>query len=54
EVQVAEISRVGFELIYRVSCADKDIAVAKTGMVCFDYKNKKVMPVPPSFVALAH
>ncbi|TCJ17563.1 thioesterase [Flaviaesturariibacter flavus] len=48
EVGAAEISRVGFELYYRVT---KDagktlIALAKTGMVCFNYDARKVVAVP--------
>ncbi len=40
------ISRVGFELYYKVTRGETLIATAKTGMVCFDYKAKKISPVP--------
>jgi acyl-CoA thioester hydrolase len=48
EVGAAEISRVGFELYYRVSKDEGKtiIANAKTGMVCFDYDARKVVGVP--------
>ncbi|MEO9022657.1 MAG: thioesterase family protein [Ginsengibacter sp.] len=52
EVRVfsGEISRVGFELFYEVSVKREGqrviIAHAKTGMVCYDYKIKKVSSVP--------
>jgi YbgC/YbaW family acyl-CoA thioester hydrolase len=45
-----EISKVSFELFYSISVIRKEeefiIAHAKTGMVCFDYKEKKVTPLP--------
>ncbi|MEO8820921.1 MAG: thioesterase family protein [Ginsengibacter sp.] len=45
-----EISRVGFELFYKISTKRNQqeiiIAIAKTGMVCYDYKIKKVSSVP--------
>lgn len=45
-----EISRVAFELFYSVSAKRNAemilIAKAKTGMVCFNYKNKKVETIP--------
>jgi len=45
-----EVSKVAFELFYQIS-ANRNrqeilIALAKTGMVCFDYKMKKVIAVP--------
>ncbi len=50
EIAASEFSRVGFELYYRLSktAADKSIlvAIAKTGMVCYDYTNKKISAVP--------
>lgn len=46
-----EITRVAFELFYQISTVrnnDKEIliAIAKTGMVCYDYKIKKVTAIP--------
>ena len=45
-----EITRVGFELFYSIHATrgEKNIVVAKakTGMVCFDYANKKVTLIP--------
>lgn len=50
EVTPAELSSVGFELIYRISTTreGKQIAIAeaKTGMVCFDYQQRKVARMP--------
>jgi acyl-CoA thioesterase FadM len=45
-----EISRVGFELYYRLFAKRNDenilLANAKTGMVCYDYYAKKVASIP--------
>ena len=49
-ISVGEISKVGFELYYQLSCKRKDeiilLGKAKTGMVCYDYQNKKVAVIP--------
>ncbi|MEO8771455.1 MAG: thioesterase family protein, partial [Ferruginibacter sp.] len=49
-IRAGEISRVSFELFYLVETKrdEKNIIVArvKTGMICYDYANKKVMSVP--------
>lgn len=49
-VQVGEFSSLGFELFYKLE-KEKDgkvfpVVFAKTGMVCFDYHQKKPVPVP--------
>jgi acyl-CoA thioester hydrolase len=52
DVQIAcgEITRVGFELYYELTARRNSgnilLAMAKTGMVCFDYSNRKVAPIP--------
>lgn len=55
-VAVAEISKVSFELYYQLTTKREDkfiiLAVAKTGMVCYDYKAKKVVAIPPAFKAV--
>lgn len=47
---VGEITRVSFELFYQISTTRNEkkiiIALAKTGMVCYDYEIKKVTAVP--------
>lgn len=46
-VEAAEFSRVGFELFYKLTKGEGTlVAVAKTGMICFDYTNRKVAAVP--------
>jgi acyl-CoA thioester hydrolase len=47
-VGAGEISRVGFELFYKLQKegTDQIVAIAKTGMVCFDYTARKVAALP--------
>jgi acyl-CoA thioester hydrolase len=55
-VKAGEISRAGFELFYKmVSTLNDDevlIAIAKTGMVTFDYERKKVAALPEAVRAM--
>jgi YbgC/YbaW family acyl-CoA thioester hydrolase len=47
---IGEITRVSFELFYQISTKRKEkkitIALAKTGMVSYNYETKKVTAVP--------
>jgi acyl-CoA thioester hydrolase len=45
-VKAGEFSRAGFDLFYKLTLNNTVVATAKTGMVCFNYETKKVMPVP--------
>jgi acyl-CoA thioesterase FadM len=49
-VAAADFTRAGFDLYYKLTIegngAETVIALAKTGMVCFDYTIKKVVAVP--------
>ncbi len=49
-VTASEFSRVGFDLYYKLEkkAGEKWVAVsfARTGMVCYDYKLKKIAAVP--------
>ena len=51
-VTAGEFSKAGFDLYYKVAKAtpEKIVAIAKTGMVCFDYKKRKVVSVPTDAV----
>lgn len=56
EIAAGELSRVSFELYYRLS-AKRDgqdilLANAKTGMICFDYGAKKVVMIPEQLKAI--
>jgi acyl-CoA thioesterase FadM len=48
EVAAGEPSKSGFRLFYRLTRSSDaiKIALAETGMVCFDYKVKKIKPLP--------
>jgi acyl-CoA thioester hydrolase len=50
-VSVGEITKVGFELFYKLERKDQEtlklVAIAKTGMVCYNYDLKKVVSIPP-------
>ncbi|GAB6112199.1 thioesterase family protein [Desulfomicrobium salsuginis] len=54
DLGVTEVRRSGFELVYRLTRVSDaaEIAVVKTGMVCFDYAARKVARVPESFAHL--
>lgn len=52
-VATGEISKIGFDLIYKLETnrplnSDKTIivALAKTGMICYDYTKKKIAYMP--------
>ena len=55
-ISAGEISRVGFELFYQLYTErDKEttlLAHAKTGMVCYNYNEKKVAVVPQALKQL--
>jgi len=54
-ISAGEISRVSFELYYSIQTTRDEktilIARAKTGMVCYDYAEKKVAAVPEGLKA---
>lgn len=49
-VAASEFSRVGFELYYKLERSSNEkwvtAAVARTGMVCYNYAQKKIASVP--------
>ena len=49
-VTAGEVSKIGFDLYYKLEKLVDDkkvlVAVAKTGMICYDYSKKKIIPVP--------
>ena len=48
-VAAGNISKVGFDLYYKLEKqaegATKTVALVKTGMICYDYERKKIMPI---------
>lgn len=56
DIAAGEYSTFGFELFYRIT-TQRDtqtitVATAKTGMVCFDYKNHKLLKLPAEMKAV--
>ncbi|HEV7331614.1 MAG TPA: thioesterase family protein [Flavisolibacter sp.] len=47
-VAAGDFSKIGFDLYYKLVKKDEEkiVAVAKTGMICFDYEMRKVAAVP--------
>ena len=49
-IQTAECNRVGFDLIYKIEKKTTDqlsiVAIAKTALICYDYRMKKVAGLP--------
>ncbi len=54
EVVASDFGRVTFDFYFRLMCLEsgKEVASAKTGMVCLDLATRKLMRVPPAFQAL--
>lgn len=50
-VAAADFDKLGFDLFYLLELVDGEESIlagkAKTGMLCFDYTQKKKVPVPP-------
>jgi len=43
-----DLTKYGFDVVYHVqNQAGKEVARAKTGMLCFDYTTRKLRPLPP-------
>ena len=53
-VTITNFSRVGFDVFYKMekSEAKIEVAIAKTGMICYDYKTKKIVSVPTSILEI--
>lgn len=49
-VTAGDVSKVSFDLIYKmerqISDIRKTVALAKTGMICYDYEKKKIVAIP--------
>jgi acyl-CoA thioesterase FadM len=50
KIAAADITKIGFDLIYLISSDKKEIAIVKTGIVFYDYKRKKTIAVPDLFL----
>lgn len=49
DIAVGDFTRVSFDIYYRVSNSEREIATAKTGIVFYNYAKKKVASVPENF-----
>jgi acyl-CoA thioester hydrolase len=51
EVAVNDFTGIGCDFVYRITNKNtlKEIALAKTGIVFFNYEKRKTAPVPPEF-----
>lgn len=55
EVKAADFGARSFDLLYRFSKQDGSLACeAKTGMVCYDYEQRKTVNVPQRFIEVAN
>jgi acyl-CoA thioester hydrolase len=45
-VKAGEFSRAGFDLYYKLMKEETVVAIAKTGMICYNYDTKRVVSVP--------
>ncbi len=52
EMSLTEFNKYGCDMVYRVTNADQErlVAEAKTGLVFFDYDERKLARVPPVFL----
>jgi acyl-CoA thioester hydrolase len=52
-IAVGDFTKVSFEMYYLLETLSeskgKTVAIAKTGMLCYDYTRKKITAVPESF-----
>jgi 4-hydroxybenzoyl-CoA thioesterase len=53
EVAADDFHKYGCDFVYRVSCVSdgRVVALAKTGMLLFDFEQKKLQEAPPEFFA---
>ncbi len=56
EIALDEFSKKGCDMFYRILCKESEtvVAIAKTGLVFFDYSAKKPVSVPQSFLNIAN
>lgn len=51
EITINDFTAIGCDFVYRITNKNtsKEIAIAKTGVVFFNYEKRKTVPVPPEF-----
>lgn len=52
EIAVGDLNKYGFDLFYKITnkATGKEIALGKTGIVCFDYSKRKMASIPGKLV----
>ena len=49
-IAIQDIEKVSFDIVYKLNVIKGSrtdtVAIAKTGMVCYDYNTKRITPVP--------
>ena len=55
-VVAGNFSKIGFDLYYKLVKGDNEetVALAKTGMLCFDYEKRKIVAVPEEAKRINH
>jgi acyl-CoA thioester hydrolase len=56
KIGVRDVTKYGFDMIYLIENKDtgKDVAIGKTGIVCFDYERRKVSMIPEKLLKALH
>lgn len=52
EIGVTDLHAHGADITYRVMNGEKEVARAKTGIVFFDYEQRKIAKTPQEFITL--
>ena len=52
KISVSELYVYGFELFYLIKNGEDEVARVKTGLVCYDKPNKKLIKIPLPFLDL--
>ncbi|MTI41442.1 acyl-CoA thioesterase [Fulvivirga lutimaris] len=51
KIAVDDFNKFGFDMYYQLinAATNKEVARGKTGIVCLNYQEKKITPIPPKF-----
>ena len=50
DTHIGEFSRTGFRIFHRLKKEEVLVALAETGMITFNYRERKIAPVPDVFL----
>jgi YbgC/YbaW family acyl-CoA thioester hydrolase len=50
ECHAGDFGTRSFRFFYRITCNGELLALAETGLVCFDYAVRQPVPIPPPFL----